>query len=619
MIGQGDRDRKGFDRAIALRSPHLSSKAVKAVARFQKGPSRLVTPSAARSGAVLPLRLFQPGGVPLKPRIPLQQVSSRLATPAVAQSGGAPTLMGLSRSSVAPKAERPLDAPRQHRCPIRNMNMSANASASIFLAREARALLQRLARIRPFSLEIPSVLAAAVTPAAQTAIEVHMMRGRGRLRTMVMDYLRWLRGSQAQAAAPAEVQSRFTFLRLRFHAMLSQFDIFAEALVQRTEHDNGVRLSGLDVVAADALRLPGGYFEPPPVICYLVRGHGAAIRRARTRLPGGGENPVAIVRVPRERMVGSGIASSLVHEVGHQAAALLDLVNSLRPLLRALEDQGGDEQMAWKIYERTISEVIADFWAVARVGVAAMTGLMGVVSLPRAFVFRINMDDPHPFPWIRVRLSAAMGRALYPHPQWARLEQMWDSFYPLAGLDESRLRIIEVLLKTVPSFVALLANHRPRALRGRTLIEVLDTEQRQPSRLANLFQIWGGRPSRCVRPRRRWSLPSSAKQTPTGGLAPEEESRLLTNMLTYWALRDTLDTSAYCSQTLSAHCPRAIHHSPTMQPTNNQRNNDRHESRHSTPAPPHTSIFKGPAGESDSATSSRSTKGAKITDLDYYA
>jgi hypothetical protein len=427
--------------------------------------------------------------------------------------------------------------------------MSAAALASIFLAREARALLQRLARIRPFALEIPSVLAAAVTPQAQTAIEAHMMRGRARLRTMVLDYLRWLSGPQAQAT-PAEIQSRFTFLRLRFHAMLSQFDIFAEALVQRSELENGVRLAGLDVVAADALQLPGGYFEPPPVICYLVRGHGAAIRRARTRLPGGGENPVAIVRVPRERMVGSGIASSLVHEVGHQAAALLDLVNSLRPLLQALQRKGGAEQMAWSIYERTISEVIADFWAVARVGVAATTGLMGVVSLPRAFVFRVNMDDPHPFPWIRVRLSTAMGRALYPHPQWERLEQMWDSFYPLAGLDESRRRIIDLLLKTMPAFVALLANHRPRALRGRTLIEALDTEQRQPSRLAHLFQLWDGSPEQMRQASPSLVFAAIGQANANGKISPEEESRLLTNLLTYWALRGTLDASAYCGQSL---------------------------------------------------------------------
>ncbi len=37
--------------------------------------------------------------------------------------------------------------------------------------------------------------------------------------------------------------------------------------------------------------LPGAYFEQPQVVCYLARGPGAAIRRARTRLPGGGREP----------------------------------------------------------------------------------------------------------------------------------------------------------------------------------------------------------------------------------------------------------------------------------------------------------------------------------------
>ena len=330
--------------------------------------------------------------------------------------------------------------------------------------------------------------------------------------------------------------------------MLSQFDIFADALVQRTEHDNGVRLAGLDVVAADALRVPGAPFEPPPVICYLDRGHGAAIRRARTRLPGGGENPVAIIRVPRERMIGSGIASSLVHEVGHQAAALLDLVESVRPLLQALQRQGGADQIAWTIYERCISEIVADFWAMAKVGVAATTGLIGVVSLPRAFVFRINMDDPHPFPWIRVRLSTAMGRALYPHPQWARLEQMWDSFYPVAGLDAPRRRIVDLLLKTIPAFVALLANHRPRSLRGRSLAEALETAERQPSRLQHLFQAWGGSPAamRDAAPSLVFAVIGQARVD--GKISPEQESRLLTSLLTYWALRGTLDMSALCGQ-----------------------------------------------------------------------
>ena len=119
-------------------------------------------------------------------------------------------------------------------------------------------------------------------------------------------------------------------LRLSFQNALSQFDLFSEVITQRSEHDNGVLLSGLDVAAAEALLLPGRLFEGPPVVCSLHRGLGGAIRRARTRLPGGGDNPVALIRIPRERMIGYGIASSLVHEVGHQGAALLGLVESLR-------------------------------------------------------------------------------------------------------------------------------------------------------------------------------------------------------------------------------------------------------------------------------------------------
>src|SRR5262249_31002977 len=160
----------------------------------------------------------------------------------------------------------------------------------------------------------------------------------------------------------------------RFNAVLTQFDIFAEVLAQRSQHEFGVWISGLDAVATDALALPGVY-EPPPVVCYLQRGHGAAIRRARTRLPGGGENPVAVVRVPRERMVGSGIASSLIHEVGHQASALLGLTDSMRPVLQGMQRKGGPEQRAWILWERWISEILADFWSLARVGVAATLGL----------------------------------------------------------------------------------------------------------------------------------------------------------------------------------------------------------------------------------------------------
>lgn len=426
--------------------------------------------------------------------------------------------------------------------------MISNSTALWMLEQEARSLLTRLARVKPFVLHETMVPAAAVSLSAQTAIERYLTKGRHELRELVYNYLGWLHGPGGIHAPPSEVHRRFTFLRMRFNAVLTQFDIFADVMTQRSEHETGVWLAGLDVVAADSLELQGRYYETPPVVCYLDRGVGAAIRRARTRLPGGGENPVAIIRVPRERMVGSGIASSLVHEVGHQASVLLDLIGSMRPLLVGMQKKGGKEKVAWTLWERWISEILADFWSVARVGIASTVGLMGIASLPRAFVFRINMADPHPFPWIRVKISCAIGHALYPHPQWNRLAELWESFYPRVGLDEKRENLIAILEATMPSFVSLLANHRPKALRGNSLIEALSVEERQPARLSAYYQAWRTAPAR-MRTAPPCLVFAVIGQTKADGkMSPAGESNILSNLLTHWAVQRTLNTSAICAK-----------------------------------------------------------------------
>ena len=415
------------------------------------------------------------------------------------------------------------------------------------VSQETRALLTRLGRVKPFALVESMVPAAALSPAAQTAIEIYLAQGRRELRQMIYLFLNWLQGPEGRRAPAHVIQRRFTFLRLRFNTTLSQFDIFADVITQRSEHETGVWLSGLDAVAADALALPD-YYEAPPVICYLDRGHGAAIRRARTRLPGGGENPVAIIRVPRERMVGSGIASSLIHEVGHQGSALLDLVESLRPVLQGMQRVGGKDRLAWVMWERWLSEILADFWAVARVGISATVGLMGVVSLPRAFVFRVSLDDPHPIPWIRVKLSCAMGHALFPHPQWPRLAAVWESFYPTAGLNEETRALLATLETNMPGFVSLLVNHRPKLLRGQSLIEVLAVDERRPNRLAAHFDTWRSNPDlmRSASPSIVFAVIGQAKAN--GKLSPETEGRIVGDLLTYWALRRSLDTSESCAK-----------------------------------------------------------------------
>jgi hypothetical protein len=422
--------------------------------------------------------------------------------------------------------------------------MQASSYAHWMLDQEARALLARLARVKPFVLSAPMVLAASLLPAAQTAIERFLAKGRRELKERVEGFLSWLHGEGRQASAE-DLQRRFVFLKLRFNAVLSQLELFHQVIGQRSESEQGVWLSGLDTVAADALALPE-YYEAPPVICYLDRGIGGAIRRARTRMPGGGENPVAVIRVPRERMIGSGIASSLIHETGHQAAALLGLVPSLEQVLRA-KQQGAREVTAWRLWERWISEIVSDFWSVARVGVVSTLGLIGVVSLPRPFVFRINVDDPHPTPWIRVKLSCAIGDGLYPHPQWQRVARLWESYYPTAGLDDERQNLLARLQESLPEFVATLIGHRPKALRGRSLREAMNVEQRTPGRLTELFAAWNRAPEQMYRAPPSLVFAVLGQARADGSMSPEDESELLAKLLTFWAMRSTLDTSAYCA------------------------------------------------------------------------
>lgn len=420
-----------------------------------------------------------------------------------------------------------------------------------FMAQETRALLARLARVKPFALHETMVPAAALLPSAQIAIEQFLARGRQELRDRAHDFLRWLGTREGQLAPPAEAQRRFTLLRLRFNNLLSQFDAFADVLTQRSEHEIGVWLSGLDVAAAEALALPA-YYVAPPVICYLDRGHGAAIRRARTRLPGGGPSPVAIIRVPRERMVGSGIASSLVHEVGHQGSALLDLVGSIGPVLRSLQHDGGPQELAWRLWERWISEILADFWAIAKVGITSTLGLMGIVSLPSAFVFRISLDDPHPIPWLRVKLSCAIGQALYPHPQWDRLSQLWESFYPPIDLSQPKRDLFTLMEETLPDFVTLLVDHRPQSLHGRSLREALASDERRPENLIARYRAWLATPQsiRIVAPTLAFAAIGQARAD--GLITPELESKAIGNLLTDWALRSTLDVAAYCATTIGS-------------------------------------------------------------------
>jgi hypothetical protein len=419
--------------------------------------------------------------------------------------------------------------------------MNADPSATWLLQQETRALLTRLASVQPFVLQETHLAAAALSPAALAGIEQYLIAGRRDVHLRARAFLDWLQGPGATAPA-AEQQRRFWMLRLSFQTALSQFDLFSEVITQRSEHDNGVLLSGLDIAAAEALLVPGRLFEGPPVICSLHRGLGGAIRRARTRLPGGGDNPVALIRIPRERMIGYGIASSLVHEVGHQGAALLRLVESLRAQLRGSRPPTG-LRTAWDLWDRWISEIIADFWSISRIGIGSTLGLIGLVSLPRGFVFRPSHDDPHPMPWVRVLLSCAIGDRLYPDPQWGRLAATWQAMYPITGVRPRLRAIIAELRTTMPDLVTVVVEHRPARLRGRSLGEVLRNPELHRTALLRRFSAWEADPSRMALAPPTVAFAVLGQARASGRLSPERESRLLRGLIASWAVRSSLETA----------------------------------------------------------------------------
>src|SRR5205809_5918662 len=137
-----------------------------------------------------------------------------------------------------------------------------------------------------------------------------------------------------------------------------------------------------------------------------------------------------------------------------------------------------------------------------------------------------------------------MGEALYPHAQWKSLARAWDSFYPLQQANEPTRRILSSLEAGIPEFVALLLNHRPASLRGKSLREVMPLAQRQPHQLESLYRAWNAQPEKMQSAPPTLAFAVIGQARAGGKITPEEESNTLAKLLTYWAMRSALDTSA---------------------------------------------------------------------------
>lgn len=408
-----------------------------------------------------------------------------------------------------------------------------NVYALDYLVGEAQSLITRLQQVKPFSMTMPMVKGASVSARALKEVTELLEKGKIELYNAVSKYIQKVKSSKANDIS--SLQTAYTILKLRYNNILDQLDIFADVMAQRGEHEVGIWLSGMDVLAEDGLAICKDYTDVPALMVFLQRGHGAAIRRARTRLPGGDENPVAVIQIPRERMVGSGIASSLIHEVGHQAAESMELTKALRIELAKKIASAQKNKDAWKHYERWISEILADCWAMGHLGIAATLGLMGVVTLPKYFQFRLDLDDPHPAPYVRVKLSCAFGKALYPHEQWDKLWQLWKQFYSEDDLPQDKKTLLQRLNEEEADFVKLVLQYKASVLKGKNLTDIFPVTKRQPAQLQQIFQQWKQQPGliQKVPPTLLFAVTGQAKFDLV--INAKEENNLLTQQLRYWA------------------------------------------------------------------------------------
>lgn len=404
-----------------------------------------------------------------------------------------------------------------------------------YLLAEARSLLSRLKQVKPFSMTMPMVRGASVSVNALKAVTELLEKGKKELHDAVSLYIQRVDIAPNDHPDIRKLQTEFTLLKLRYNSILDQLDIFADVLTQRCEHDVGIWLSGLDVLAEDGLTACKKFFDPPPLMVFLQRGHGAAIRRARTRLPGGDENPVAVIQMPRERLVGSGIGASLIHEVGHEAAESLELTKLLRIQISNRIKSATRYINGWRLYERWISEILADCWAIGHLGISATLGLMGVVTLPEYFQFRLDEEDPHPAPWVRVKLSCAFGQALYPHGQWQQLWDLWNRFYPTGDLPQEKKALLDELHSAQDEFINLVLQFRPEVMKGLSVAEIFPSSQRQPEMLQQIFQQWRQKPllADSMAPTLLFAVMGQAKFDKL--LDARDENSFLTQQLRNWA------------------------------------------------------------------------------------
>ena len=114
--------------------------------------------------------------------------------------------------------------------------------------------------------------------------------------------------------------------------------------------------------------------------------------------------------------------------------------------------------------------------------------------------------------------------------------------YPVAGLTPTKRKLIELLETTLPAFVRVLINHRPKSLRGKSLRQVMPTAERQPARLRTVWKAWHAEPARMYASPPTFVFAVLGQARNDNAIGAEQESDTLARLLTHWAVERAIST-----------------------------------------------------------------------------
>jgi hypothetical protein len=264
------------------------------------------------------------------------------------------------------------------------------------------------------------------------------------LRERLIESARWVEA--AVAAARREPATR------RLHVLLERkqaignhvlyvegiWDFYYDLFVQRLS-TFGERLRAVDRIGANCyedLYIGLGTARPTPRLLpfsYANSGfspltyrRGVPLRRLRQH-----PNLFPLIVLPQHRLDNVWALSSVLHEVAHNLQSDLGLWEEVPARIYArLTGEGRLPAEIAQVWARWHKEMMADMFALALGGPAAVESLMDVVGRGPAATLRYSSSGVHPTPYLRVLISLTLLRRMGFAQLAADLTRVWRRLYP---------------------------------------------------------------------------------------------------------------------------------------------------------------------------------------------